>query len=155
MSHIDDFLFPNDSWMDGSFSSIQELICSFEFLEKYLNKCWSGKNNERIENLRRNIYIEHIEVKFKEISHMETQVAFSSGTLKIFLPKNKNLSDEQEDILKARYHVMFAPIIKESHHRCNALIWKLLSPEIKKSIKCLYPKDEEVIEKIKKDFRNE
>lgn len=158
MSDLESKLTPEDkTWLSGTYKTTEEAFVVSEYFAKYVKKRWpEGTENKSIGD-RGHLYLEWIDVDFKpqqEVPRKLVRLGFASDTLQIILP-DKNYSEEEKETLRDFYQQKYAPIIKESHARTNALLWQTFSQEERSEILTIFNNNSNLETEIKQAIRND
>lgn len=157
MTDLESKLFPHDSdWLSGAYKTTEEAFAVTEYFARYVRKRWPRGRDDSCHD-RGHLYLELIDVDFRspdEVPRKLIQLGFASDTLKIILPDQGYTEDEKET-LRDFYQQKYAPIIKESHARTNALLWRTFSDDEQKEILSIFNKTSDSSVDIKNSIRKE
>jgi hypothetical protein len=132
---MDRELFPEDAnWFDGTYNNVPEMFASFEQLARYIKKRFPDALDSRGQNCRGTFLIEEVDIVFvdpKECPRKMIHLGFAESKITVKIPSQTALSREEQDDVRDRYHLKYAPIVKESHTRAMTLLWRLLADEAK------------------------
>lgn len=139
MTNIFEDLFPKDqNWMDGAFKHSNEMLNSFEILRKLLqDRQTSHHRHSSNPNSSFRFLLEHVEVNFVDPKKFPTRtlsLGFASQTLTINVPDRRQWSPALKEELREEIQLKYSPILQESHIRTMVLLWKLISPDERKSL---------------------
>lgn len=139
MRKIDKELFPEDAnWLDGTYGNVPEMFGSFEHLARYIKKRFPRSFDSKGDHARGTFLIEEVDIVFvdpKECPRKVIHLGFAESKITIKIPCRLSLSREEQDDVRDRYHLKYAPIVKESHTRAMTLLWRLLADDAKNSLR--------------------
>ena len=158
MSDLESKLMPEDKhWLSGTYKTTEEAFVVAEYFAKYVRKRWPKGSDDNSIGDRGHLYLELIDVDFKpqqEVPRKLVRLGFASDTLQIILP-DRGYTNEEKETLRDFYQQKYAPIIKESHARTNALLWQTFSPEEREEILLMFNNNSELEAEIKKAIRQD
>lgn len=160
MADLRSKLLPEDKdWLSGIYKTTEEAFIVAEYFARYVRKRWPKDHSENSASNRGHLYLELIDVEFcspADIPRKLVRLGFASDTLQILLP-DQGYSEEEKETLRDFYQQKYAPVIKESHSRTNALLWQTFSTEEREAILLMFDQNTqmqtEIKEAIKRDLQ--
>jgi hypothetical protein len=141
------------TWFSEAYETTEEAFLVAEYFARYLKKRWPCAAKETDLNPRGYLYLEEIDVIFcalDEVPRKILKLGYGSSVLQVLLP-NLGYTEEQKEILRDFYQQKYAPILKESHARTNALLWHTFSAAEKNEIMKAFSSSSKADLKTKKD----
>lgn len=157
MNKLDSKLFSEDErWLSGTYKTTEVAFVVSEYFARYVRKRWPVNADDTPDG-RGHLYLEFVDVDFKpltECPRKRVRVGYASNVLQILLP-DRGYSEEEKETLRDFYQLKYAPILKESHLRTNALLWLTFSDDEKNEILGLFKTSTAIDANIKKAILEE
>lgn len=158
MSDLESKLMPEDKhWLSGTYKTTEEAFAVAEYFARYVRKRWPKGKDENPFGDRGHLYLELIDVEFRpedEVPRKIVRLGFASDTLHIILP-DRGFTIEEKETLRDFYQQKYAPIVKESHARINALLWQTFSLEERQEILSMFDRDSSLERDLKKAIQKD
>ncbi|HEY8269906.1 MAG TPA: hypothetical protein VIG33_03395, partial [Pseudobdellovibrionaceae bacterium] len=141
------------TWFAEAYETTEEAFLVAEYFARYAKKRWPFASETTDRNPRGYLYLEEIDVVFCSLDKVPRKVlklGYGSSVLQVLLP-NLGYTEEQKEILRDFYQRKYAPILKESHARTNALLWHTFSEAERREILRAFRANSQTDLKIKKD----